>query len=69
VPVYLTGVGTVIAYDTDVVRAQIQWQIISIIGAQTALWAPGCRRLNVEGATITKSLDNIRKHEPSKRWY
>src|ERR1700739_3193341 len=30
VPVYLTGVGTVIAYNTDVVRAQIQGQIISI---------------------------------------
>ncbi|WP_024518916.1 efflux RND transporter periplasmic adaptor subunit [Bradyrhizobium sp. Tv2a-2] len=30
VPIYLTGVGTVIAYDTDVVRAQIQGQIISI---------------------------------------
>src|SRR6476620_6271815 len=30
VPSYLTGVGTVIAYNTDVVRAQIQGQIISI---------------------------------------
>src|SRR4030088_671146 len=30
VPIYLTGVGTVIAYTTDVVRAQIQWQSISI---------------------------------------
>jgi multidrug efflux system membrane fusion protein len=30
VPVYLAGVGTVIAYNTDVVRAQIQGQIISI---------------------------------------
>src|ERR1700752_437039 len=30
VPIYLTGVGTVIAYETDVVRAQIQGQIISI---------------------------------------
>ena len=30
VPIYLSGVGTVIAYNTDVVRAQIQWQIISI---------------------------------------
>jgi membrane fusion protein, multidrug efflux system len=30
VPVYLTGVGTVIAYNTDVVRAQIQGQITSI---------------------------------------
>src|ERR1700745_3992674 len=29
-PVYLVGVGTVIAYNTDVVRAQIQGQIISI---------------------------------------
>jgi multidrug efflux system membrane fusion protein len=30
VPIYLIGVGTVIAYNTDVVRAQIQGQIISI---------------------------------------
>src|SRR3981189_433670 len=30
VPIYLTGVGTVIASNTDVVRAQIQGQIISI---------------------------------------
>src|SRR6202048_2665553 len=30
VPIYLTGVGTVIAYNTDVVRAQIQGQVISI---------------------------------------
>src|SRR6201987_766279 len=30
VPIYLTGVGTGIAYNTDVVRAQIQGQIISI---------------------------------------
>src|SRR6202007_2174957 len=30
VPSYLSGVGTVIAYNTDIVRAQIQGQIISI---------------------------------------
>src|SRR6266403_5061301 len=30
VPIYLTGVGTVIAYNTSVVRSQIQGQIISI---------------------------------------
>lgn len=30
VPIYLDGVGTVIAYNTDVVRAQIQGQIFSI---------------------------------------
>jgi multidrug efflux system membrane fusion protein len=30
VPIYQNGVGTVIAYNTDVVRAQIQGQIISI---------------------------------------
>jgi membrane fusion protein, multidrug efflux system len=30
VPIYLVGVGTVIAYNTDIVRAQIQGQIISI---------------------------------------
>src|SRR5690242_11371442 len=27
VPIYLTGVGTVIAYNTDLVRSQIQGQI------------------------------------------
>src|SRR5215469_12575706 len=30
VPIYLSGVGTVIAYNTAVIRAQIQGQIISI---------------------------------------
>ncbi len=30
VPIYLTGVGTVIAYNTDIIRAQIQGQIVSI---------------------------------------
>ncbi|HUE17510.1 MAG TPA: biotin/lipoyl-binding protein, partial [Planctomycetaceae bacterium] len=30
VPIYLSGVGTVIAYNTDVVRAQIQGQLINI---------------------------------------
>jgi multidrug efflux system membrane fusion protein len=30
VPIYLSGVGTVIAFNTDIVRAQIQGQIISI---------------------------------------
>jgi multidrug efflux system membrane fusion protein len=30
VPIYLNGVGTVIAYNTDVIRSQIQGQIISI---------------------------------------
>jgi len=30
VPIYLTGVGTVIAFNTDIVRAQIQGQINSI---------------------------------------
>jgi multidrug efflux system membrane fusion protein len=30
VPIYLTGVGTVIAYNTDVIRAQILGQIVSI---------------------------------------
>jgi membrane fusion protein, multidrug efflux system len=30
VPIYLTGVGTVIAYNTDIVRSQIQGQIVNI---------------------------------------
>src|SRR3984893_13308544 len=30
VPIYLTGVGTVIAYNTDIVRSQIQGQLTSI---------------------------------------
>jgi multidrug efflux system membrane fusion protein len=30
VPIYLSGIGTVIAYNTDVIRAQIQGQITSI---------------------------------------
>jgi multidrug efflux system membrane fusion protein len=34
VPIYLHGVGTVIAYNTDVVRSQIQGQIIQIAFAE-----------------------------------
>src|ERR1700730_13897506 len=30
VPIYLTGVGTVIAYNTDIVRSQIQGQLTSV---------------------------------------
>jgi multidrug efflux system membrane fusion protein len=30
VPIYLSGIGTVIAYSTDVIRAQIQGEIISV---------------------------------------
>src|SRR4051812_25266352 len=30
VPIYLTGVGTVVAYNTVVVRSQIQGQIVNI---------------------------------------
>ena len=30
VPIYLRGIGTVIAYNTDVVRSQIQGQIVQI---------------------------------------
>jgi multidrug efflux system membrane fusion protein len=30
VPIYLTGVGTVIAYNTDIVRSQIQGQLVSV---------------------------------------
>lgn len=29
-PIYLTGVGTVIAYNTVIIRSQIQGQIVSI---------------------------------------
>ena len=32
VPIYLTGVGTVIAYNTVIIRSQIQGQIVSICG-------------------------------------
>src|SRR5580698_3068066 len=30
VPIYLTGVGTVVAYNTDIVRSQIQGQLVEI---------------------------------------
>jgi multidrug efflux system membrane fusion protein len=30
VPIYLTGVGTIIAYNTDLIRSQIQGQLVSI---------------------------------------
>lgn len=30
VPIYLRGIGTVIAYNTDIVRSQIQGQLVQI---------------------------------------
>jgi multidrug efflux system membrane fusion protein len=41
VPIYLTGVGTVIAYNTDIVRSQIQGQIVSINFTEGQTVGPG----------------------------
>jgi membrane fusion protein, multidrug efflux system len=35
VPIYLSGIGTVYAYNTVVVRSQITGQIVSIVKAKT----------------------------------
>ena len=52
VPIYLTGVGTVIAYNTDVVRAQIQGQIISINSPKVRPFMPAtCSRRSIRVPT------------------
>jgi multidrug efflux system membrane fusion protein len=66
VPIYLTGVGTVIAYNTVVVRSQIQGQIVSInftegqtvhIGDLLAQIDPRPYQAQIDQATATRDRD------------
>lgn len=66
VPIYLTGVGTVIAYNTVVVRSQIQGQIVSInfkegqtvkTGDLLAQIDPRPYQAQIDQATATRDRD------------
>jgi multidrug efflux system membrane fusion protein len=66
VPIYLTGVGTVIAYNTVVVRSQIQGQIVSInftegqrvrAGGLLAQIDPGPYQAQLDQMTATRDRD------------
>jgi multidrug efflux system membrane fusion protein len=67
VPIYLRGVGTVIAYNTDVVRSQIQGQITEITftegqtvkaGDQLAQIDPRPYQAQIEQLTANRARDN-----------
>src|ERR1700712_3821 len=67
VPIYLTGVGTVIAYNTVVVRSQIQGQIVSInftegqkvhVGDLLAQIDPRPYQAQIDQLTSTRDRDN-----------
>src|ERR1700730_17420794 len=66
VPIYLTGVGTVIAYNTVTIRSQIQGQIVSInftegqavhTGDLLALIDPRPYQAQIDQATATRDRD------------
>src|ERR1700680_3631649 len=66
VPIYLTGVGTVIAYNTVVVRSQIQGQLVSInftegqavhTGDLLAHIDPGPYQAQLDQVTATRDRD------------
>jgi multidrug efflux system membrane fusion protein len=66
VPIYLSGVGTVIAYNTDIVRSQIQGQIVNInfaegqavhAGDMLALIDPRPYQAQIEQYTANRDRD------------
>src|ERR1700738_1780508 len=66
VPIYLSGVGTVIAYNTDVVRSQIQGQLVNIsftegqtvhVGDMLAQIDPRPYQAQVEQLTANRDRD------------
>jgi membrane fusion protein, multidrug efflux system len=57
VPIYLTGVGTVIAYNTDIVRSQIQGQITSINFTEGQTVHPGDLLAQIDPRPYQAQLD------------
>jgi len=57
VPIYLTGVGTVIAYNTDIVRSQIQGQITSINFTEGQKVHPGDLLAQIDPRPYQAQLD------------
>src|ERR1700719_577895 len=59
VPIYLRGVGTVIAYNTVVVRSQIQGQIVSINFAQGQAVHTGDLLAQIDPRPYQAQLDQV----------
>ncbi len=71
VPIYLNGVGTAIAYNIDVVRAQIQGQIVSINFREVSMSTPAtCSRRSTRGryqAVIDQDMGSARARPGATR--
>ncbi|MGY4361045.1 multidrug efflux pump subunit AcrA (membrane-fusion protein) [Bradyrhizobium sp. i1.7.7] len=72
VPIYLRGIGTVIAYNTDVVRSQIQGQIVKIAftegqtvkaGDLLAQIDPRPYEAQIEQLTANRDRDQVPTHQ------
>ena len=59
VPIYLTGVGTVIAYNTVIVRSQIQGQIVSINFTEGQTVHAGDLLTQIDPAPYQAQLDQV----------
>src|SRR5215470_18640150 len=59
VPIYLTGVGTVIAYNTVLVRSQIQGQIVSINFTEGQTVHAGDLLAQIDPAPYQAQLDQV----------
>jgi multidrug efflux system membrane fusion protein len=59
VPIYLTGVGTVIAYNTVVVRSQIQGQIVSINFTEGQTARTGDLLAQIDPSPYQAQLDQV----------
>jgi multidrug efflux system membrane fusion protein len=59
VPIYLRGVGTVIAYNTDVVRSQIQGQLTEITFTEGQTVKAGDRLAQIDPRPYQAQLDQV----------
>src|SRR3977135_1770078 len=59
VPIYLTGVGIVIAYNTVVVRSQIQGQIVSINFTEGQTARTGALLAQIDPSPYQAQLDQV----------
>jgi multidrug efflux system membrane fusion protein len=66
-PIYLNGVGTVIAYNTDVVRAQIQGQITSINFTEGQQVHAGDLLAQIDPRPYQALIDETRRSSPTPK--
>src|SRR5262249_56170184 len=59
VPIYLTGVGTVIAYNTVIVRSQIQGQLVSINFTEGQTVHAGDLLAQIDPAPYQAQIDQV----------